>query len=132
MVTMLHPGKSYIEGTGLFTDARIPARKKIGELTGERISLREARRRAKRLKRIAIVEMDHGAIDATVKAAGPLRYVNHSCDPNSYIRIAYNRVEFYALRAIKAGEELTCDYGLTQHDGKLPCRCKSPKCRKFL
>lgn len=129
---MLHPGKSHIEGTGLFTDAPIPARKKIGELTGERISLREAQRRAKRLKRIAIVEMDDGAIDATVKSAGPLRYVNHSCDPNSYIRIAYNRVEFYALRAIKAGEELTCDYGETQHEGTLPCRCKSPKCRRFL
>ena len=129
---MLYQQKSSIDGLGLFTDSPIPARKKIGELAGERISLREARRRAKRLKRIAIVEMDDGAIDATVKGAGPLRYVNHSCDPNCYIRIAYNRVEFYALRAIKAGEELTCDYGETQHNGTLPCRCKSQKCRKFL
>jgi|SRR5579864_1475818 len=130
--SMLRRGKSSIDGIGLFTDAPIPPRKKIGELTGERISLREARRRAKGRKRIAIVEMDNGAIDASGKGAGPLRYVNHSCEPNSYIRIAYNRVEFYARRAIKAGEELTCDYGDTQHEGTLPCRCKAQKCRKFL
>jgi|SRR5215469_9742056 len=129
---MLRKAKSHIDGTGLFTDAPIPARKKIGELTGERISLREARSRSKGLKRIAIVEMDKSAIDATVKGAGPLRYVNHSCTPNSFIRIAFGRVEFYALRTIKAGEELTCDYGDTQHEGTLPCRCNSAKCRKFL
>lgn len=129
---MLRKGKSHIEGTGLFTDQPIPARRKIGELAGEMISLREARRRAKGRKRIAIVEMDRGAVDATGKRGGPLRYVNHSCEPNSYIRIAYNRVEFYSRRAIKAGEELTCNYGATQHEGTLPCRCNSAKCRKFL
>lgn len=129
---MLRPGKSSIDGIGLFTDAPIPARKKIGELTGERISLREARRRAKRLKRIAIVEMDRGAIDASARGGGPFRYINHSCEPNSYIRIAYNRVEFYSRRVIRAGEELTCNYGATQHNGTLPCRCKSRKCRRFL
>lgn len=129
---MLHPGKSSIDRIGLFTDAPIPARKKIGELGGERISLREAHRRAKGRKRIAIVEMDDEAIDASGKRGGPLRYINHSCEPNSYIRIAYNRVEFYARRVIQAGDELTCDYGETQHNGTLPCRCKSSKCRKFL
>src|SRR5215472_10120597 len=129
---MLRPGRSSIDGTGLFTDAPIPARKKIGELTGERISLREARRRAKGRKRIAIVEMDRGAIDASTRKGNPLRYVNHSCQPNSYIRIAYNRVEFYSRRAIQAGEELTCDYGATQHEGTLPCRCNSQNCRLFL
>lgn len=129
---MLRKGKSAIDGTGLFTDAAIPARTKIGEFTGERISLREARRRAKGLKKIAIVEMDSQAIDESTKSGGPFRYINHSCEPNSYIRIAYNRVEFYSRRAIRAGEELTCDYGDTQHEGTLPCRCKSRKCRKFL
>jgi uncharacterized protein len=129
---MLRTGKSTIDGIGLFTDAPIPARKKLGECTGERISLREARRRVKGLKKIAIVEMDKEAIDERGQGGGLFRYINHSCQPNSYIRIAYNRVEFYTRRAIKAGEELTCDYGATQHNGKLPCLCKARKCRKFL
>jgi hypothetical protein len=129
---MLKKRKSNIDGIGLFTDSPIPARAKIGEFTGERISLREARRRAKGLKKIAIVEMENEAVDESAKGGGPFRYINHSCEPNSYIRIAYNRVEFYSRRTIRAGEELTCDYGYTQHEGALPCRCKARKCRKFL
>src|SRR5215472_5816901 len=128
---MLRTGKSSIDGTGLFATASIRARKKLGECTGERISLREARRRVKGLKKIAIVEMDKGAVDESGRGGGPFRYINHSCDPNSYIRIAYNRVEFYTRRAIKAGEELTCDYGATQHNGTLPCQCNSQNCRLF-
>lgn len=130
--TMLVIGRSAIEGKGLFTDAPLPARKKIGEFTGERISLREARRRARGLKRIAIVEMDSEAIDENGKGGGPFRFINHSCASNVFMRIAYHRVEFYARRDIRAGEELTCDYVYTQHEGKLPCRCKSSTCRKFL
>ena len=61
-----------------------------------------------------------------------LRYINHSCDPNTYMRRAYRKVEFYTLRPVKKGEELTCDYGETHHDGKLPCKCKTANCRGFI
>lgn len=40
--------------------------------------------------------------------------------------------EFYALRVIEVGEELTVDYGETHHDGKLACRCSAPGCRGAL
>jgi len=40
-------GRSAIEGTGVFAAARIPRRAKIGEVTGEIISIRTARKRAK-------------------------------------------------------------------------------------
>jgi uncharacterized protein len=129
---MLIPGKSRIQGTGLFTESPIRARTKIGNYAGERISIREARRRAKSRRRIAIIELDDKfAIDGAVRG-GPLRFVNHSCDPNVFVRIAYGRAEFYARRAIQAGDELTCDYGNSQHEGKLPCRCGAKKCRKFI
>ena len=129
---MLQVRKSKISGSGLFTDSAIPARKKIGEFTGERISVREARRRAKNAKRIAIVEISASvAIDGSV-GGGVFEFVNHSCDPNVFIRIAYGRAEFYSQRKIKAGEELTCNYGESHHDGKLPCGCGSPRCAKFI
>jgi hypothetical protein len=38
------------------------------------------------------------------------------------------RVEFYALRAIATGEEITVDYGETHHAGKIACRCGVPAC----
>ena len=129
---MFRVSKSRIQGQGLFTDAPIPARRKIGEFTGERISVREARRRARGAKRIAIIEISSTkAIDGGVDG-GPFQFVNHSCDPNVFIRIAYGRAEFYTRRPLGAGEELTCDYGESHHDGKLPCQCGSAHCKKFI
>ncbi len=130
--TKFRVGKSSIKGRGLFTDASIGHRKKIGEFDGERISVREARRRARGAKRISIVEVsEREAIDGSI-GGGPFQFINHSCNANLYIRIAYGRVEFYSKRRIKAGEELTCDYGESHHDGKLPCRCGADNCRRFI
>lgn len=120
---------SRIDGNGVFASAALPAHRKIGELAGTVITQREARRRARTLQRIAIVEFeDDMALDATDDRC--LRYVNHSCAPNTYLRRIGHRVEFYTLRKIRRGEELTCDYGETHHDGKLPCRCGSENCRE--
>jgi SET domain-containing protein len=129
---MLITRKSSIQGKGLFTDSPLRARQKIGEFSGEPISIREARKRAKGAKRIAIVEVsDTVALDGT-RRGGPFSFINHSCDSNVFIRIAYGRAEFYAKKKIKAGAELTCDYVDSHHDGTLPCRCGSNNCRKFI
>jgi SET domain-containing protein len=122
--------KSAIQGKGLFTLDPIPRRRKFGELTGERISLREAARRARERKIIAIVELDDHAIDAT--HGNDFRFMNHSCRPNSFMRRTASRVEFYALRNIRPGEELTCNYGETQHEGTLRCGCGAEGCRGML
>ena len=123
---------SRIEGTGVFAVHELRARRKIGELDGERISVREGRRRAASRQRIHIVELDERhAVDAS-RGASPLRFLNHSCEPNAYIRIAYGRIEVYALHAIAAGEELTADYGETHHEGRLPCKCGAADCNGFL
>lgn len=119
---------SSIDGQGAFAGEAIPARRKIGEIRGEAISVREARRRAKGQARIMIVELsERRAIDAS-NSADPLRFTNHSCQPNAVLRIRQGRVEFYAMRAVVAGEELTVNYGETHHDGKLSCRCGASGC----
>jgi SET domain-containing protein len=124
--------RSRIHGRGLFARSRIPARRKVGELGGEAISQAEARRRAKRAHSIKIVELGDGtAIDASV-GGNHFKYVNHSCSPNAYMRIAYGRLEFYSLREIRPGEELTCNYGETHHEGALTCRCHSPQCQGYI
>jgi SET domain-containing protein len=119
---------SRIDGQGAFAAEAVPARRKIGEIRGEPISVREARRRAKTQQRIMIVELSETrAIDASA-SADPLRYTNHSCRPNAVLRIRQGRVEFYAMRDIGPGEEITVNYGETHHEGKLACRCGAPGC----
>lgn len=124
----LYAAKSSIDGTGCFTAEKIPARSKIGNLGGEVITVREARKRIKTQKKLAMVEFGDGkALDASVNA-NELRYVNHSCQPNVYMRCCYQKVEFYSLRILRKGEELTCNYGETHHDGKRICTCGASNC----
>ena len=119
---------SAIDGQGAFAGEAIPARRKIGEIRGEAISVREARQRARGLARIMIVEVsERRAIDAS-RSADPLRFTNHSCAPNAVLRIRQGRVEFYAMRDVAPGEELTVNYGESHHEGRLACRCGAPRC----
>ena len=124
--------QSAIDGQGAFAAEAIQPRLKIGEIRGESISVQDARIRATRSVRIMIVELSaKRAIDFS-KSADPMRYTNHSCKPNARLCIRQGRVEFYALRAIKPGEEITVDYGETHHEGRLRCACGAPGCRGTL
>jgi SET domain-containing protein len=121
--------RSRIHGRGLFALSHLPARRKLGELGGELITRREARRRARGRDCVMIVEFGDGtAVDAS-RLGSHFRHVNHSCEPNAFMRLCRGRVEFYSLRPIESGEEVTCDYGETHHGGALACRCGSGRCR---
>lgn len=124
--------KSRIAGKGAYALQRIPARKKIGDLGGVIISMKEAMKLIKNLKVINLVELDNDLALNASDNPNDMRFINHSCDPNTYLRVMKDRVEFYALKNIKKGEELSCDYGETHHDGKLPCRCGAKNCRGFI
>ncbi len=124
--------KSRIDGFGVFAQEDIPPRRKIGEIRGESISVAEARRRATGRARIMIVEVSpRKAIDAS-ESSDPMRFTNHSCKPNARLSIQNGRVEFYALRAIPSGEEITVNYGPTHHEGTLACRCGAAGCNGWL
>lgn len=120
--------RSRIDGFGVFAAEAMPARRKIGEIRGEAVSIAEARRRAAGQQRIMIVEVStRRAIDAS-KSTDPMRFTNHSCAPNAQLRIRDGRIEFYALRPIEIDEEVTVNYGETHHEGKLACRCGAANC----
>jgi hypothetical protein len=65
------------------------------------------------------------------------RWINHSCAPNCEIegdiaaggRPAWARL--VALRPIRAGEELTYDYGFTAELAE-PCMCGAASCRGWI
>ncbi|MFN2458541.1 MAG: SET domain-containing protein-lysine N-methyltransferase [Chitinophagaceae bacterium] len=65
----------------------MPAHKKIGNpCRGEIIRVKGARKRADKSKRVAMVEFDNGiALDAAINS-NELRYLNHSCRPNTFMR----------------------------------------------
>jgi uncharacterized protein len=55
------------------------------------------------------------------------RFMNHSCEPNS---VGPGKLEFeLAVRDIKAGEEVVCDYGSFNLEEPLDCACGSANCR---
>jgi len=59
----------------------------------------------------------------------PARYVNHSCDANTY---ADNFCDI-ANRDIKKGEEITGDYAEEDIPGQsFECKCGSKNCRRII
>lgn len=71
------------------------------------------------------------AIDASV-GGDATAFINHSCDPNLFMRIVRGHALFFARRDIAPGDELTLDYEFTPHSDRTRCRCGSPNCRGTL
>jgi uncharacterized protein len=124
--------KSKIAGKGAYALQNIPARKKIGDLGGVIITMKEAMRLIRDLKVINCVELGNNLALNASASPNDMRFINHSCGPNTFMRVMKDRVEFYALKNIKKGEELSCDYGETHHEGTLPCKCGAKNCRGYI
>jgi len=57
-------------------------------------------------------------------------FSNHSCDPNIGVR---GEITFVAMRDIRAGEELTHDWAMTDDDeSSTECKCGAANCRRIL
>jgi SET domain-containing protein len=121
--------KSPIDGKGCFATQLFPKGKKIAEYTGERISRREVARRTRTRRKHRVCAIDlYWSIDGA-RGGNGTHYINHSCQPNCYMRTTRGHLLFMALRDIQPGEEITCDYISTHHPDTYRCRCKSPDCR---
>jgi len=63
-------------------------------------------------------------------AGVPDRYLNHSCDPSTYLRFVGNEIELVARRNVEPGDELSLDYLINNGGGSSwPCKCGSTRCR---
>ena len=121
--------KSAIHGRGLIAQMELPARRRIGVISGKLVKLPEGRRAVENLPVIYFVELtSRWALDCS--EGNKFKHINHSCRPNCYLRIAGKRVvEIYTLRKIPAKAELTCDYSLTPHKNGMTCRCGHSNCK---
>lgn len=123
--------KSAINGQGCFSKVLFKRGRKIAEYTGERISNAEANRRAQR-RRLRICAINNRwSLDGS-KGGNGTHYINHSCEPNSYMKILYGHILFQALRDIHPGEEITIDYESTLHPNSKKCTCGSTLCRRTI
>ncbi len=135
-------GASSIHGRGVYASAPIASGERVLEYVGERITRDEAERREQaRQERqrqgkdacVYIFELnDRHALDGEY-ADNPVRFINHSCEPNCRSEIDRDRIWIVANRDIATGEELTFDYGYTYREGlQHPCRCGAATCAGFI
>lgn len=133
---------SGIHGRGVYATQDIPAEQRIIEYVGLRITKDESERRA--WEQYARAE-DHGEaavyiftltkkwdLDGNVPW-NDARLINHSCEPNCEAWQEKKRIGIYALRDIKAGEELTFDYGFDiECYEDHPCLCGRESCVGYI
>ena len=121
---------SKIHRWGVYAGENIPARRKVIEYTGERISRIETRRRSEEQARmIYLFTLDnYWTLDGAVGGSGA-QYINHCCEPNSKTIIQKGHILYMSSRAIRKGEELTVDYHFAKDIERIPCKCGAAKCR---
>lgn len=135
--------RSGVHGKGVFALVDLPKGVTVIEYVGEVISWTEAQRRHPHdpsdpnhtfyfhIDETRVIDASHGGNSA--------RWINHSCDPNCEADEVDGRVFIKTVRPIKAGQELSYDYGLIidqRHTPRLkaeyPCWCGTRKCRGTL
>lgn len=133
---------SAIHGTGVFAACDIKAEEEILYYLGKLITHAEADVDAEDDGHTFLFTLNEewvieGAIDGN-----EARWINHSCDPNCEALLIEDdedrrkdQIVIQAMRAIKAGEELTYDYNILTDEEFTDelrtlwrCRCGSPKC----
>lgn len=60
----------------------------------------------------------------------PEIYINHSCNPTSYVKTINGKRHVIAMKDIKEGEEITFDYVINgMNNGTFKCSCGAKNCR---
>jgi SET domain-containing protein len=123
-------GRSGIDSTGVYALADIPARRRVIEYTGRRLTrIEDAHLRFP--KDVYVAGTPRSSIDGAVGGNGA-QFINHSCDPNLTTLRTGNRMFLFSHRKIRAGEELAYRYAYPFKLRRIPCRCGARNCRKTL
>ena len=122
---------SRIHRRGVYAEEPIPARRKVIEYTGERISRRETKRRGDGDVTYLFTLDDYWTLDGAFGGSGA-EIINHSCDPNLRAWNFKGHILYMSKRLIAPGEELTVDYRFAKDVGNVPCRCGSKTCRGII
>jgi len=118
---------STVHGKGIFTSVDIPKDRTIMPIIGEVISGEECERREDKENNVYIFWNGDTYIDTAMTKK--IKFINHNCNFNcDVIERDENSLLLIAYRDIKAGEELTIDYGYEEIYEDCTCeKCKSKK-----
>ncbi len=110
--------KSNIHGYGIFTDKNLAKGENFYDIPLTNLHY-------KNNKRFAYIGNDQYVCDLTV-----LNWVNHSCEPNSYLDLSGIKPCLVALEDIKVGSEIVCNYNFSEKEGVYRhCKCGSKMCK---
>lgn len=113
-----------LSGKGIFALEDIPKGKRIIEYIGRNVPVEE---QESTTGRYLFWTGRKKMIDGNIKE-NTARFINHSCRPNCEADGPSGRVFIRSLRRIKAGEELTYDYGdeyFNDYIKPVNCKCRS-------
>jgi uncharacterized protein len=123
---------SDIHGTGGFARCDIRAGTRIIEYVGERITTAESEKQCEADNAYIFTLTDTHDLNGNVPW-NPARFINHSCEPNCEAEQEGERVWIVAAKDIRAGEELTFNYGYSLDEyWEHPCRCGVAGCVGFI
>jgi len=118
--------KSRISGKGVFSNRSF----KKGEVILEMDDSHVVTDLSKVTKEQHESELDYLSDPTIVAMPLPQRYINHSCDPNSYVKTVNGIRKVFAMRDINKGDEIVGDYSINGYnEGTFKCRCGSENCR---
>jgi len=125
-------GPSRIAGQGLFAAQNIKQGTKIIRYIGQKITHEESDRRLA-AGNVYIFGLDERyAIDGDMPK-NTARFINHSCAPNCQTEQFGNTIWFVAIKNVRAGEELTYNYGYDDEDyANNPCHCGAQHCCGYI
>ena len=125
-------GSSPIHGLGGFAKQNLPKGTAVIEYVGEKIAKEESAKRCEASNEFIFALDDRHDLDGNVEW-NPARFINHSCAPNCEAEVTEGRIWLIAARDIRAGEELTFNYGFDLEDYRnYPCRCGARECVGFI
>ena len=135
---MIDVRQSGIHGHGAFAAQDLHEGQRLGVYEGRRYTAWQAGRRDWDSRLTYVFGLTDGTVIDASDGGNASRHINHSCSPNC---VAYEEpgprgkliVAFYALRDIRAGEELFLDYCLEVDESEdrstFGCACGAPVCR---
>ena len=127
MVAEVEVKRSPIEGLGVFALAPFVPGQCIRRITVVREITPDTPLRQDLGERFDHCDYPDGKV---VLLGFPDRHLNHSCDPNAYVKYVKGGCYLCARRNIAPGEEITCDYNLNITAGTTwPCHCGAARCR---
>jgi len=125
---LIRVGQTHV-GRGVFARRRIAGDVVLGEILGDHLADHPE-------DSSYVMELPSFKL---LEPAPPLRFLNHSCDPNCEIfyweadpgEIQEDRLWLQTIRPIEPGEELLIDYAWPA-DAASPCRCGAANCRGWI